>query len=98
MREQKEKPSPVKWVNITSFDPIKRASKALVVVVLENNQISFEDKGGGENVINNLTEQGVMSPEGEKLYPKDGELFLNVLHLDMIGLALGSVGLGLLGG
>lgn len=73
----------VQWVDIATFDIKTRETYLRVKVTLENGEVKFEDIRDGAVVIENLKKDGVRSPAGDLLLPKDGLPFLEALRFDM---------------
>jgi len=56
-----------------------RGLVVLAICKLEGDEISFD---GDEAFIKNLLREGVITNEGEKVFPRDGKRFFNALSLN----------------
>lgn len=64
-------------IELVEANPKEPEPKILVRCELVGNEVKLT---GDENIIENLQEDGVLSREGEQVFPRDGERFLEALR------------------
>lgn len=71
-----------KAIEIGRFVSDEEGFKVFVRCELRGGRVSIEKFEGGENIAESLEKEGLVSPFGEKIFPKDGKKFLDLLRFN----------------